>query len=266
MKVSILTPTGGRSRLQPIYDRLISRQTYRGPIEVILVDDVGDVKTTIKNATIVNAKIRWVPGFNTQRFSLEEGLKAVTGDILILAEDDDWISPNYIETVIRSLQVTEAFGIGFARYYNFQVPGYKTNANFLHASLSQTALRSKWIPLLRQAINSGEFYIDIQFWKLLREKKVPYTMLNHTGIAVGMKGLPGRAGLTISHKQKRDYMYDSNLEKLHSWIGEDVELYKQFLPRRAYDSFRLRSAKVPNSHPGKSASSSSTRASLEGLR
>jgi hypothetical protein len=165
---------------------------------------------------------------NTQKENMLEGLKYVTGDVLYVFEDDDFYAPQYIEKTLPLLSSAEIVGLGESKYYYTHIPGSIVLSNFGHASLSQTAIRSSLIPMLKEAIYSQNFYIDIELWKYARERNVPWALLHNTTLGVGLKGLPGRLGLTPSHRSKQCFI-DSNYDVLHSWLGSDIKYYTPYL-------------------------------------
>jgi hypothetical protein len=154
------------------------------------------------------------------------GLEAVDpkSEAMFVIEDDDWYSPNYLEHSVNLLKHFGLVGGGACRYYNIRVPGYKIHDNMTHCALSQTAVSTKYKDVFNQAINSGEFYIDINLWGKAKGMNIPRVVYADAGLVLGMKGLPGKAGLGVGHVEK-DYLYDLGFEKLKKWIGADAQSY-----------------------------------------
>lgn len=244
--VTLLTPTGMRPEAFALCEHFIRRQTYKGPLEWIVVDD-GKVPTRFTmGQRVLPAPRAWEEGLNTHRFNMEELVRYTLGDTILIIEDDDWYHPRYIETMVHFLQYVELVGLVNSRYYNVQVPGWKTMRNQWHASLSQTAFLRSMLPDFNNAINSGELFFDVHLWKQAFFKQKSCLLLANTSLAVGMKGLPGRPGISPAHKD-RDYFYDANGDKLSEWIGADVEIYKPYLNLKKVSSQSPGKGSIPNS-------------------
>ena len=170
----------------------------------------------------------WEPGLNTQRFSMEFALNKVEGEYIYVIEDDDFYAPTYIEAYLSILKHVHIVGEAYARYYHVQIPGHKQLSNHTHSALSQTAFRKSVLPLMRKAVNSGEFYFDTILWGEAKLQGTPKALLSNSGLSFGMKGLPGRAGLTPSHQTQRDYMLDAGRATIIKWIGKDSDWYLPF--------------------------------------
>lgn len=227
MKVSVLIPTGARPHCFRITEQCLKSQT-RQPDEVIIVDDcLPNTVCTLGEKYIRGPQI-WQPHMNTQKANLLAGLKYVTGDVLYTCEDDDFYGPRFIEETLPLLEGAHIVGLGESKYYYTAIPGSLILSNFGHASLSQTAIRASLIPMLKEAILSDNFFIDIELWKMARERNIPWTLLHNTCLGVGIKNLPGRPGLTESHRSKQCFI-DSGHTVLRSWLGDSVKYYIPYL-------------------------------------
>lgn len=229
MLVSIITPTGGRQEVFSVLETCIRRQTYKGPLEWWVIDDFETPTICTLGQKYIRANRLWAPGTNTHRFNMEQVLPHVKGDLILNCEDDDYFAPTYIETMLDHLQHTEVVGIGNAKYYHVGVPGYKYLRNYVHAALSMTAFHVKHLPILAEAVNSGEFYFDSYFWRKVMDKRIPFSILSNNTLSIGFKGMPGRSGLTHSHREKKDYLYDTNHGKIREWLGDDFRMYEKFI-------------------------------------
>ena len=229
-KISVITCTGGRQTAFSLCQHYLYRQTYKGPIEWIIVDDFQPA--TIYHVPPSNIKIKyvrgptaWRQGYNTQRDNMNAGLNQVTGDIIAVMEDDDYFAPTYLEESAKMLSLGKAVGDTLSRYYHVTA-GYKQMNNNEHSSLSSTIFVKELLPYLDAAVNCGEFYFDVRFWNSLKTARIPRVFYTDNGLFCGMKGLPGKAGLTESHKGK-DFMYD-NQNVLEKWIGaNDSAIYRK---------------------------------------
>ena len=99
MKISVITLTGGREIAFTLCERWMKRQTLK-PDEWIVVDDYEKRTKCKMGQKVIRRKPFWRPGEMTLQKNLLEALKIVTGDIILIIEDDDWYSPNYIENIL----------------------------------------------------------------------------------------------------------------------------------------------------------------------
>lgn len=226
--ITLITCTGSRPEAFALSEKMIARQTYKGPLQKIVIDDgATPTKCTLNQEYYRGPKI-WEPGYNTHRENMNLALSKVKGDYLMIWEDDDFYTSNYIETYLSILKHVHIVGEAYARYYHVQIPGHKQLSNHTHSALSQTAFRKSVLPLMTKAVNSGEFYFDTILWGEAKLQGIPKALLSNSGLSFGMKGLPGRAGLTPSHQLQRDYMYDPGHATLKRFIGNDAQWYIPF--------------------------------------
>jgi hypothetical protein len=85
-----------------------------------------------------------------------------------------------------------------------------------HASLGATALRGSAIDLLRRICAKGSRIIDVDLWRDFNGAK---TLLESRTV-VGIKGLPGRAGIGVGHR-KSFGTPDDDGHVLRGWIGDE---------------------------------------------
>lgn len=227
--ITLITCTGSRPEAFALSEKMIQRQTYKGALQWIVIDDSNPpTRCTLKQEYYRGPKL-WEPHYNTHRPNMEFALTKVKGEYVYIIEDDDWYAPNYLESYLQILKQVHIAGEAYARYYHVKVPGHRQLVNHTHSALSQTAFRTKSIlPFMVKAVNSGELYFDTHLWANIRAHGVSKALLSDSGLSVGMKGLPGRSGLTPSHREMRDYMYDVAHARLISWIGDDVQNYTHF--------------------------------------
>lgn len=236
--VTVITCTGGRFDAFAQCERYMTRQTYQGPIQWLIIDDC-EPSTSItlpfgqhKRDSWIRQEYykgpkTWKPGQNTQRLNMDEALKHVQGDYIFCWEDDDWYSPQYIEAYVNLLQHYPAVGEGNAKYYNISERSYRDWSNYQHASLCQTAIRKEMMPILDDAVNSGVLFMDIQLWQYLLQRTKPL-MIVHQDYVIGMKGLPGRFGIGAGHApQDQGFKKDPFLDVLKAWVGPDWTWYQE---------------------------------------
>lgn len=228
MLVTLITCTGARPEAFSLCEKYIQRQTYKGPLQWIVVDD-GPIPTRCHcDQQYIRAKKIWEPGYNSQRDNLNQAIEYIKGDIVLIIEDDDWYSSNYIEVMLDLMKYFALVGEGNAKYYHVEAQGYQEQHNTMHVSLCQTGFRKELIKPFYAAINSGEFYIDIVLWTRSVAEKWSRCVIIDKNLCIGMKGLPGRTGLGQGHKQQKHFMHDLGFAKLREWVGADAPVYEMF--------------------------------------
>lgn len=252
--ISLITCTGSRPEALRLCEKYIKDQTYQGDLEWIIVDDSTEMLPADRTVSegpdgcaFSMMRVRhfrgprtWIPGLNTQRFNMELALKKVKGDYIFFIEDDDLYKPDYIETMMDLLKYADIAGEAKSKYYHLGLPGHKEMHNYRHASLCQTAIKRKLLPMVEAAVNSGELYFDIHLWNQVHENRIPYLLFAESNLVIGMKGLPGREGIGAGHKTK-DYLLDPSLDKLKEWCGDDVSNYLPFIRKRNNERRELKS-------------------------
>lgn len=157
------------------------------------------------------------------RFNLIGGLQDARGDVVLFIEDDDWYHAEYLCAQLRWLENVELAGEGRAKYYNLQSRRYRVNGNARHASLCQTAIRRAVVPrLVEQIRRDRSAFVDMHLW---RHNPPPLHLTPHSQLCVGIKGLPGKAGIGIGHRLQDDAV-DHDGSVLRRWLGEDAAVYE----------------------------------------
>jgi hypothetical protein len=238
MKVSVITPTGGRPMAFELCELWMSRQT-RQPDEWIVIDDFEfPTKCTMGQKVIRRTPFWDLNSGITLQLNLLEAFKIIEGDIILVMEDDDWYSPDYIKNMVEKFQTPDfenktphLIGAGLYVYYNINNFTYSYHNNINHSSLSQVAFCKKLIPQISVLLKyfSKVMFFDMELWKWTKCNKTIF--LTKKPWCVGIKGLPGRPGVMHEHRKKLDYLDTKELDKLKEWIGkEDFEIYnKNFL-------------------------------------
>jgi hypothetical protein len=222
----LLTATGARPEAWAICERLMASQDYAGPVTWIIVDDGPEPQpeTFKRNGwqlVVIRPAPLWQPGQNTQARNLLKGLSVVPADAwLVVIEDDDYYAPDWLTVACRALERSELVGECQARYYNMALRKGRQLRNNGHASLCSTAMRGRALDTFRSVCRPGRQFIDLELWK-----RHPSRHLFTGGRVVGIKGLPGRGGIGMGHRDDFAGTADPNLTLLRQWIGNDVELY-----------------------------------------
>ncbi len=223
-RISVITPTCDRPVGIRLLERFMARQT-RQPDEWI----VGDGGQTKAPCTSGQRHI-WAPqpagnlNFTT---NLLTAVQAATGDIIVIAEDDDWMSPLHIETLVGQLQAPGILAAGddLQQYYHVGKRVWRTFNN-RGASLCQTAISRELVYTFVEIIErcgAGTYGVDGTFWKTIPDE---FKSLVRSQTVIGIKGLPGRQGLGIGHRPGGGWTSDPGMDKLRSWVGDDCDLYR----------------------------------------
>jgi len=235
--IVLITPTGARQSQFSLCSSLMKRQTYTGNVLWIIVDDAIPITTNEVTAGFregweiqkVHPRPQWLQGQNTQGRNMSAGLNFLTEhynladvECVFIIEDDDYYRPIYLERMMVNLKIFSAIGEKMTIYYNVTWRKYITNANTIHASLFQTAFTTELIPLMLRCHKHK--FIDAEFWKLATNKY----LFKENDLAIGMKGMPGRAGIGAGHGRLMNMNPDNDMKHLKKLIGGDAELYKKY--------------------------------------
>lgn len=227
--ITCITCTGDRIVAFDLCARWMQDQTII-PSQWIVVDD-GKIPTTPKiNCEYVRREPQRNDPLHTMTMNLKLALSKVTGDKIIIWEDDDYYSPKYIEEMSKKLDEYDLVGIGKSKYYNIQAfRYYQHNGEAFkdHASLAQTAFKKSLIPLILKKMN-GDQFLDVRIWQGLRGNSNIFVD-DKESLYVGIKGMPGRKGIGSGHNPNMEgYKDDKNKAVLRAWIQEKKHL-EQYL-------------------------------------
>lgn len=223
-KIVLVTPSGGRPEGLQLLAGYLEAQTYQGPAKWVIVDDC-DTASPIPDShfevQVIRPSWRWKPGDNTQCRSMALALSRAT-DIAIVLEDDDCYLPNHIETTLKELETAELVGERMSRYYNVATKRWQLMPGTAHASLASVGVRGAALDLLRRICAGGTKTIDMDLWRGFTGNK---RLTEHSNV-VGIKGLPGRAGIGVGHRSNFGTPDTDNT--LRKWLGDLAENYEAF--------------------------------------
>src|SRR5690349_3109096 len=115
MKISVITPTCDRPVAFALVEAMVARQTLQ-PDEWIVADG-GSVPAQCTMGQIHIHRSRPL-GAQNFAYNLLNGAARATGDVVAIAEDDDWLAPTHLETLIATLRPEALLaGDGKQRYY-----------------------------------------------------------------------------------------------------------------------------------------------------
>jgi glycosyltransferase involved in cell wall biosynthesis len=230
--VTLITPTGNRPEAFAMCQRYVARQTWRGALQWIVVDD-GDPETEIESynehieVTRVRPPWRWRPGQCTLAQNLLAAIPHIHYDHIVFFEDDDWYAADYVERMWKALEMVSITGEATSRYYHVTTRQWRVMENEARASLCQTAIHADMLPALRRACESCNAHVDVRLWEGTNREVGTGSLARGAPYVVGIKGMPGRPGAGIGHHPERggDWAGDPDGSMLRSWIGADSDLY-----------------------------------------
>lgn len=229
MNIYALTPTGSRPEGLALLGEYLNAQTYQGPLTWIIVDDclpatrIPRVRAGIK-VIAVHPRRQWQPGTSTQAASMAAGLEHVPEDaVLFVLEDDDVYLPGYIETMLEAMETLHLAGERHARYYNVATGRCRAIRGKIHSSMASTVCKGGALALLRSLCKGGlTRMLDVNLWKQFKGSK----RLMDTDNVVGIKGLPGRPGIGVGHRDRFGVVDTS--DTLRQWAGDYADNYSIF--------------------------------------
>lgn len=221
--LQVITPTGDRPLAWDLCQRYMERQTYPGPVAWHVTDD-GRIPSVFDFSrdgyTQHIYRLEPMSG-NSQARNLLHLLNNIDPAYPVVCfEDDDRYSADWLETCVRELAKAELVGEFRARYYNIALRRGRQLSNTQHASLCSTAMRGDALKTFRQACERAPKFIDLELWRRHRSRH-----LFGGNRVVGIKGLPGRGGIGMGHRDDFRGEYDPDGALLRQWIGEDARHY-----------------------------------------
>lgn len=219
--LTVITPTRDRPQAFALCRRWMASQKAAGPIQWIVVDD-GD--TPVEPGPFEHVRREPSGVRNTLPENLIAALDRAREDRIVIMEDDDFYAPGYLAMIGGRLEREWAAGEVKARLYNVKSRRWHTDANPSFASLCRTGFRKEAMPLVRGAAietrRAGDVSIDVRFWKAVRATGQPCGLFEQPKLTVGIKGLPGRAGLGKNHAPDVFPHKDPEGAILRNWVGE----------------------------------------------
>lgn len=199
----------------------MARQTIQPDQWIVADDGVNPAPLTMGQLHI--RRERKETGGASLAKNILAAIPHVTGDYVLIMEDDDYYRPDHIEVCLRFLERYPATGCIWLDYYNVQHRKWRRIKNSC-AALCNTALRREHLPLLaeaaEQALAEGIYHVDRLFWQ-----RVDKSGLHQVKTVVGIKGLPGLEGIGIGHRPDGNWNTDRDGRVLREWLGEDADRY-----------------------------------------
>jgi len=244
--IALITPTGARQNQISLCTYFMQRQTYQGDVVWIIVDDcfprTTDGITTDFKANWSILKVYpypvWRQGMNTQARNITAGLDCLFAnyqekdiEAIFIIEDDDFYKPQYLERMMARFGEYRVLGEMNTVYYNVYYRNYFVNRNTSHVSLFQLAIKPDLVGLFRTVF--AERFIDFKFYEKLHAQEFvrrgEVGFFNENNLAIGIKGMHGRAGIGAGHGKLMNMLPDPHMNWLRTQITiEDARLYEGY--------------------------------------
>lgn len=237
--ITLITPTGDRPEAIQLCIRWMMQQQIEGlgPVQWIVVDDGQEPMAGAWFAELVEKgwmidHLRREPRDDdpphTLCMNMRVALPEIKHDKMLIIEDDDYYSPDYVATVSGWLDQADLVGEVSARLYFLVSRSYQVFYNDRLAGWCKTAFRPAVIPIVwHAAASSDQHALDLRVWRGWQGTK--YLIKEEdgvTGYCIGIKGVPGRLGHTWSAGKT---VADPLLVRLKEWIGADAIHYQGLL-------------------------------------
>ena len=228
-KVTAITPTGDRPLAFALCQQWMKNQT-RPPDQWLVVDDGKVPMIPSWGMQYVRREPQPEDPKHTLALNLRAALPLIQGDNVVIIEDDEYYAPDYIKEMSRQLDEHRVVGIMRAKYYHIVSGGYMQIANTAHASLAETGFKKSFIPTVKELLEaSSNPFLDTRLWQ--KAGSLGYLFVDaKKPLYLGMKGLPGRAGIGAGHKTTLYKTVDSSDRAiLKRWVPKDFRVYMDIL-------------------------------------
>lgn len=220
--ITVITPTADRPAAWPLAERWMRHQTVQPDQWIVADDGIAPAPLTMGQTHV--RRPRKETGGASLAMNLLAAIPHVTGDVVLIMEDDDYYRPDHIAVCVERLQKHRATGCTWLNYYNLRLRSWKRIRNSC-AALCNTAMSVDCLPMLERAagdaLAQGIYHVDRLFWQ-----QVGKAGLHQQETVIGIKGLDGMPGIGIGHKPGPGWRPDPAGRKLQEWVGEDAEFYR----------------------------------------
>lgn len=228
--LTVLTLTGDRPDAWALCERWMTAQTRR-PDQWLVIDDGREPARCTMGQDVLRLPCPDAPSGETfcakHIAAIDSGL--IRGDRVVYHEDDDWYAPHWLETMALGIRGHAIAGEGMAHYYHVGIRGIWRHANQGHASLCHTAIDASLLPTVRSIAETGNKFIDLALWRAVPRDRNLWFPETWKPTCVGIKGMPGRAGLASGHQTEHGkYAPDHDVRVLRMMMGADADAYARF--------------------------------------
>jgi hypothetical protein len=216
---TLVTTTGDRPATFALVEKWIARQTFHDFTWLVVDDGATPTVPTMGQTYLRRARLMEEPE-HTLPLQWLYALPHIQTDYVIPIEDDDFVSPLYVQRCIERLQHHALVGEGWAVYCHVPRQWVKHHNNSAHASLAATAFRMEDLGWLMEQSCRGSIgpCVDSRIWDVYQGRKRVYA---NEGLVTQLKGAPGRKGTLPSHFDSRGYVQDTDDAVLRQRVGAD---------------------------------------------
>ena len=232
--ITAISTTRDRPLCFSLLEQWVAAQTVK-PDQWLVVNDTyrpASYAYTMQQE-VIHRKRKKVEGLSICE-NWQAAIPRIKGDVVVVLEDDDYYHPSYIETLSAMLEQAEVAGFTNDVYYNLRLKRFHRRHNVTDCALAATGFRSSLLPRLKEIATRQSVYLDLPLWdegderKLTRDNKAPDGLQYH----VGLKGMPGLAGLGNGHGA--DGSTDPTGQVLRQWVGMEAARVYLSLPASAW--------------------------------
>ena len=229
-EITIVTMTANRAKDFANLQSYIQSQTFRNFDWIVVKDTEVPYPKPIAGERRIQRE-KQENELHSMLENLRAGLAEVQTPYIAIFEDDDWFSPDYLETMVGMLRENDLAGFNMEVVYRPSDRTFSRAWNVGHASLSATGWRHQTItPIVDSIIEEGSVYVDSMLWQTVSGMEGYSTKLKENTEREGDKGLlyhlgiKGASGASPIHTRELTSS-DKSGALLRSWIGKDAERY-----------------------------------------
>lgn len=167
--LQLITPTGARPESWALCIKWMQRQTYRGPVKWVIVDDGPEAQTVPEipnwDIQVIRRRPYWKEGQNTQHRNILLALHQIDRNHpLLVIEDDEHYRPEYLAEMAEGLKRYPIVGQLKAYKYNVRLMRHKTQSHPFASSLCATGMQGHAIDVFRQITEKKPKLVDLPLW------------------------------------------------------------------------------------------------------
>jgi hypothetical protein len=238
--LSLITTSTARPYCFSLLEKFVQRQTLKPDQWIVVGEDLAGYAFTMGQEVIhrkKNALALPLPSICENWLAC---LPRIKGDLIAVAEDDDYYHPTYLASLVPLLAGVRLAGVKHDLYYQLPPRQYRHMGNAYHASLACSAFTREMLPYIKRCRLYNSVFIDCYLWAEGTQENnnwalIPNKATDGRALHVGMKCMPGSAGLGIGHSNQGAWASDKRMATLSRWIGaEDCRLYRS-IPKSAWN-------------------------------
>lgn len=233
--LTLITPTADQPIGMALCERYMVAQTAWSRVARWVVVDDGEEKASLSLGQEHVRREREPGCSGVQSFcsNLLAAVPFVETEYVAIIEHDDCYHERHLEFLLDWLSRPEVLlaGDDEQRYYHVGLRQWRVFDNWRGASLYTTGFRQQVLPLYERAaaqcLKHNAKGVDAFLWDEMEER---HKRTYRVSQAVGIKGLPGRAGIGIGHRPQEsgvEWNEDPDGEVLRAWCGAYAKEYKE---------------------------------------